>query len=176
MAHNPETTVRKIFTLPRDLWERTEDYRFNMRIKTEAEAIRRLMELGLCFQSKEDINKAIVSSAKMILQDYFITANYDLMMQAASAILDLTEVSDEIILKKDEGFRPSSSFVFFSSLSAAPFFVSHGANCFKAAETAVLRAFRETEESGLPDPYEQVHAMIKDGRIYKYNGKNLPGK
>lgn len=47
MAHNPETTVRKIFTLPRDLWERTEDYRFSMRLKTEAEAIRRLMELGL---------------------------------------------------------------------------------------------------------------------------------
>ncbi|WP_451993609.1 hypothetical protein [Azospirillum argentinense] len=47
MAHNPETTVRKIFTLPKDLWARVDDYRFENRLPTESEAMRRLIELGL---------------------------------------------------------------------------------------------------------------------------------
>lgn len=34
-------------TLPQDLWELVTDYRFDNRINTESEAIRRLIELGL---------------------------------------------------------------------------------------------------------------------------------
>ena len=47
MAVNPETTVRKLVSIPRDVWDQVEDYRFENRIKTESEAIRRLIELGL---------------------------------------------------------------------------------------------------------------------------------
>ncbi len=34
-------------TLPKDFWEGVADYRFENRINTESEAIRRLIELGL---------------------------------------------------------------------------------------------------------------------------------
>ena len=47
MAVNPETTVRKLVSIPREVWEKVDDYRFENRIKTESEAIRRLIELGL---------------------------------------------------------------------------------------------------------------------------------
>lgn len=47
MAINPDTTVRKIVSLPRDLWGKVDDYRFGNRLSTEAEAIRRLLHLGL---------------------------------------------------------------------------------------------------------------------------------
>lgn len=47
MPVNPDTTVRKVVNLPRDLWSRIEDYRFDNRIKTEADAMRQLIELGL---------------------------------------------------------------------------------------------------------------------------------
>lgn len=47
MAINPETTVRKIMSLPHPLAARVEEFRFANRIKTEAEAFRRLIELGL---------------------------------------------------------------------------------------------------------------------------------
>ncbi|MGF7174663.1 hypothetical protein [Azospirillum doebereinerae] len=70
MAHNPETTVRKIFTLPKDLWEKVENYRFESRAKTEAEAMRVLIEYGLRFEDHAKLaNKevalfgAIISSA-----------------------------------------------------------------------------------------------------------------
>ena len=39
--------TRKIVSLPAELAQAIEDYRFNHRMKTEAEAIRRLIELGL---------------------------------------------------------------------------------------------------------------------------------
>jgi hypothetical protein len=39
--------TRKIFSLPAELAEQVEDYRFAHRLKTEAEAIRRLVKLGL---------------------------------------------------------------------------------------------------------------------------------
>lgn len=39
--------VRKMVTLPQDLWEKVTDFRFDNRINTESEAIRRLIELGL---------------------------------------------------------------------------------------------------------------------------------
>lgn len=47
MAVNPKTTVRKLVAMPHELWNRVADYRFEYRLKTEAEAIRRLIELGL---------------------------------------------------------------------------------------------------------------------------------
>ncbi|MBX6745234.1 MAG: hypothetical protein IRY87_24630 [Acetobacteraceae bacterium] len=47
MAVNPETTVRKLVSLSRPLVQAIEDFRFQNRIKTESEAIRRLIELGL---------------------------------------------------------------------------------------------------------------------------------
>lgn len=47
MAVNPETTTRKLVSLPRELAQAISDYRFTNRIKTEAEAIRRLIERGL---------------------------------------------------------------------------------------------------------------------------------
>ncbi len=47
MAVNPETTIRKLVSLPRALVQAIDDYRFGERIKTESEAIRRLIELGL---------------------------------------------------------------------------------------------------------------------------------
>lgn len=47
MPVNPETTVRKLISLPRELMARIEDYRFSQRVKSEAEAMRRLIEAGL---------------------------------------------------------------------------------------------------------------------------------
>jgi hypothetical protein len=47
MAINEDTTVRKVLSLSRDLWQRIEDYRFEQRVKTESEALRRLIEGGL---------------------------------------------------------------------------------------------------------------------------------
>lgn len=47
MAVNPDTTVRKVFSLPKETWEAVENFRFEKRCKTEAEAIRRLLSLGL---------------------------------------------------------------------------------------------------------------------------------
>lgn len=47
MAVNRDTTVRKLVSLPRAMVEAIEDFRFAQRIKTESEAIRRLIELGL---------------------------------------------------------------------------------------------------------------------------------
>jgi hypothetical protein len=47
MPVNPETTVRKLISLPRALAARVEDYRFQVRAKSEAEAYRRLIEAGL---------------------------------------------------------------------------------------------------------------------------------
>lgn len=39
--------VRKLVTLENDLWKEVEDFRFSARIKTESEAIRRLIRQGL---------------------------------------------------------------------------------------------------------------------------------
>lgn len=47
MAVNPETTTRKLVSLPHEMVQAIDDYRFQQRIKTESEAIRRLIELGL---------------------------------------------------------------------------------------------------------------------------------
>lgn len=47
MAVNTETTVRKLVSLPKPMVQAVEDFRFKHRIKTESEAIRRLIEAGL---------------------------------------------------------------------------------------------------------------------------------
>lgn len=47
MAVNPDTTTRKLVSLPHSMVKQIEDYRFANRIKTESEAIRRLIEAGL---------------------------------------------------------------------------------------------------------------------------------
>lgn len=47
MPVNPETTVRKLISLPKALAASIDDFRFRERIKTESETIRRLIELGL---------------------------------------------------------------------------------------------------------------------------------
>jgi hypothetical protein len=53
MPVNPETTIRKILSMPRKVWERIEDCCFEHRIKTEFEAIRRLLEFGLKAAEKQ---------------------------------------------------------------------------------------------------------------------------
>jgi hypothetical protein len=47
MAVNPDHMTRKLVSLPNELLRAIEDFRFQHRIKTEAEAIRRLIEAGL---------------------------------------------------------------------------------------------------------------------------------
>lgn len=47
MAVNPDTTARKLITMPHELVERVKAFRFQQQINTETEAIRRLIELGL---------------------------------------------------------------------------------------------------------------------------------
>lgn len=47
MPINPEKTVQKLVAMPREMAEKIADYRFENRLKSEAEAIRRLIQLGL---------------------------------------------------------------------------------------------------------------------------------
>lgn len=47
MAVNPHTTARKLVSLPHATVQEIQDYRFDNRIKSEAEAIRRLIGIGL---------------------------------------------------------------------------------------------------------------------------------
>jgi hypothetical protein len=47
MALQPDPLVRKTYGLRTSLLQRVEDYRFTRRIKTEAEAIRRVLNHGL---------------------------------------------------------------------------------------------------------------------------------
>jgi hypothetical protein len=49
---NPE---RKMVSLPVELAQQVEDYRFRLRLKTEAEAIRRLIEAGLKAESEKPL-------------------------------------------------------------------------------------------------------------------------
>lgn len=45
--------VRKILSLPEDLAKRIDDYRFEQRLKTEADAMRELLEAGLTVKPKK---------------------------------------------------------------------------------------------------------------------------
>lgn len=39
--------VKKLVTMPRDLWEQVQTWRFNNRINTSTEAVRQLLVIGL---------------------------------------------------------------------------------------------------------------------------------
>lgn len=52
MVVNAETTVRKLVSLPRELVQAIEDFRYRNRIPSEAEAMRRLLHLGLTAAAK----------------------------------------------------------------------------------------------------------------------------
>lgn len=43
----PEKPVRKVVPLPPSMWKRVDEWRFEQRIRTEFEAVRRLIERGL---------------------------------------------------------------------------------------------------------------------------------
>jgi hypothetical protein len=47
MPRSKNMEARKMVSLPPSLAEQVEDYRFENRLKTEADAIRRLLQLGL---------------------------------------------------------------------------------------------------------------------------------
>ena len=47
MAVNPDRMTRKLVSLPNEMLRAIDDFRFENRIKTESEAIRRLIERGL---------------------------------------------------------------------------------------------------------------------------------
>ena len=53
VARNKEFDVRKVVSLPAALAEAIDDYRFDERIKTEAEAVRRLIEAGLAAKGRK---------------------------------------------------------------------------------------------------------------------------
>ncbi|MCH8683877.1 hypothetical protein [Pedomonas mirosovicensis] len=53
MAINRETTTRKLVSLSHEKVREIEGYRFENRIKTESEAIRRLIDLGLEASKRE---------------------------------------------------------------------------------------------------------------------------
>lgn len=55
MAVNPETTVRKLFSLPRTLLREVDDFRSANSIGAESEAVRRLIRLGLEFQREREV-------------------------------------------------------------------------------------------------------------------------
>jgi len=49
MAVNPDTTIRKVISFPKDLWRQIATFRVKRRIGTEAETIRRLVVRGLAY-------------------------------------------------------------------------------------------------------------------------------
>lgn len=44
---NPKPPLRKTLALPEELWDRVSAFRFDNRIQSEVEAVRRLIESGL---------------------------------------------------------------------------------------------------------------------------------
>ena len=54
MVTPSDAPIRKTVSLPTSVWKQIEDYQFGNRIKREAEAIRRLIELGLEAAKKPD--------------------------------------------------------------------------------------------------------------------------
>ena len=47
MAVDPDKYVRKLVSIPVDIWAQIEDYRFRYRFKTESAAMRDLLSRGL---------------------------------------------------------------------------------------------------------------------------------
>lgn len=52
MARPKSMHARKMISLPAELAQQVDDFRFRERIKTEAEAIRRLIEMGLAAEDQ----------------------------------------------------------------------------------------------------------------------------
>lgn len=106
MAHNPETTVRKIFTLPKDLWGRVEDYRYDKRIPTESEAIRRLITRGLTTDTivvstralSKYIKKAFESGIFEEKEINLIKAHYKFIENSIARAHDIPEPHELIIV------------------------------------------------------------------------------
>ena len=55
MAVNPDSVVRKLVSLPRDLVAEIEDFRFEHRCKAESEAVRTLIRAGLEAMRKQPL-------------------------------------------------------------------------------------------------------------------------
>ena len=47
MAKPTEPVIRKSVSLPESMWKQIDDFQFEHRVKRDAEAVRRLLELGL---------------------------------------------------------------------------------------------------------------------------------
>ena len=47
MNETPQPVTRKSITLPRELWQAVDDYRFSERIGSQAGAVRILLQVGL---------------------------------------------------------------------------------------------------------------------------------
>ena len=62
MAMNPETTVKKVFHLPKELWERISDYRFRHRINSEAETIRRLVSIAVELDAERERTMHLIAA------------------------------------------------------------------------------------------------------------------
>lgn len=58
MAVNPDTTVRKIFSMPREMAERVDAFRKSHGAQSEADALRRLIETGLMqYETAEELKE-----------------------------------------------------------------------------------------------------------------------
>ena len=53
MAVNPDRMTRKLVSIPNEMLREIDDFRFQQRIRTESEAIRRLIETGLKASEKK---------------------------------------------------------------------------------------------------------------------------
>lgn len=69
MAINKDTTTKKVVYLPNDLWERVDNYRFDQRLKSEGEAIRRLIEIGLRNQKAAAVTFALMELLHAPIKD-----------------------------------------------------------------------------------------------------------
>jgi hypothetical protein len=56
-AADTDPVIRKTVSLPTSVWRRIEDFQFENRVKRDAEAIRRLIELGLEAAKKKQLPK-----------------------------------------------------------------------------------------------------------------------
>ncbi len=60
---SPEKPVRKVVPLPPSTWKRVDEWRFQNRVRTEFEAVRRLMERGLAADDEIARLRALLAAA-----------------------------------------------------------------------------------------------------------------
>jgi hypothetical protein len=83
MPVNPTTTTRKLVSLPKPMVQEIRNFRFEHRIDTESDAIRRLIEIGLkavSLPSESDAHRqslAVATSAQATEDQAFIDAVSD---------------------------------------------------------------------------------------------------